>query len=154
MTYACIVFFSRSYGRILSHNRNLYVRPCQWCFAICFQYMCVSKRKWWFQYPVYASNLIRMFPMCVSNIHFLFPNANDVSKRLCFQCMFPIYTEPSYNFLQAKFRLYLGAFTIIIHAETAISINELISNDLNVDAWMHNITLCIGINLSCTTRSW
>ena len=33
--------------------------------------------------------------MYVSNIHFLFPNANDVSKRHSFQCMFPIYMEPS-----------------------------------------------------------
>ena len=86
-----------------SRDRILYVRPYQWCFVICFQYMYVSKRKWCFRYAEYVSNLIRMFPtsdfcfqypMHVSNIHFLFPNANDVSKRQCFQCMFPIYIEP------------------------------------------------------------
>ena len=27
----------------------------------------------------------------------MFPNANDVSKRQCFQCMFPIYIEPKWT---------------------------------------------------------
>ena len=37
-----------------------------WCFIICFQYMCVFKRKWCFQYTEYVSNLIRMFPISIS----------------------------------------------------------------------------------------
>merc|ERR1711914_25392 len=27
----------------------------------------------------------------------MFPNENDVSKRQCFQCMFPIYMEPEFS---------------------------------------------------------
>ena len=34
------------------------------------------------------------YPIFVSNIQSMFPNENDVSKRQCFQCMFPIYMEP------------------------------------------------------------
>ena len=41
------------------------VRPCQWCFVICFQIMCVSKRKWYFQMQM-------MFP-------------NDNVSNLCFE---------------------------------------------------------------------
>ena len=41
--------------------------------------------------------------MFVSNIQFMFPNANDVSKRQCFQCMFPIYMEP-FKYVSALWR--------------------------------------------------
>ena len=39
-----------------------------------------------------------MFPQplfYVSNTQFMFPNCDDVSKRQCLRCMFPIFTEPS-----------------------------------------------------------
>ena len=39
----------------------------------------------------------------VSNIHFLLQNANDVSERQCFQCMFPIYIEPFKVLLNSEF---------------------------------------------------
>ena len=35
------------------------------------------------------------YPINIFNIHFLFPNSYDVSKRQCFQCMFSIYIEQS-----------------------------------------------------------
>ena len=61
----------------LYHNRILYVRPCQRCFVMCFQYMYVPKWNWCFQYAEYVSNLIRMFPIyyptySVSNIECMF----------------------------------------------------------------------------------
>ena len=58
---------------------------------------------------LYVSKIKRMFPnafscfqypIFVSNIQYMFPNENDVSKRQCFQCMFPIYIEPMWRFEQ------------------------------------------------------
>ena len=53
-----------------------------------------------FQSNSYVSNMILeywQYQMYVSNILFLFPNADDVSKRQCFQCMFP-YTWSHKNY--------------------------------------------------------
>ena len=52
-----------------------------------------------FHYPMYVCV---MFPINI----FLFPNANDVSKRQCIQCMFPIYIEPILSF---------GHMTVTLH---------------------------------------
>ena len=70
----------------------------------CFQYPTLC-----FQYPMYVSNIQIMFPnaflcfqypICVSNIRCMFPNENDVSKLQCFQSMFPIYIEPPHLVFQ------------------------------------------------------
>ena len=70
---------------------------------LCFQMQCFQYTNLCFQYKRYVSNIQFMFPnafLCfqypifVSNIQSMFPNAKDVSKRQCFQCMFPIYIEP------------------------------------------------------------
>ena len=48
-----------------------------------------------FDIVMFIMQLIRSISCSdVSNIPFLFPNSNDVSKRQCFRCMFPIYMDP------------------------------------------------------------
>ena len=73
-------------------------------FVLCFQMQCFQYTTLCFQYKTYVSNIQFLFPISyvcfqypifVSNIQSMFPNANDVSKRHSFQCMFPIYMEPS-----------------------------------------------------------
>ena len=62
---SCITdrILSSKWSYMWSHDRILYVRFCEWCFVKCFQYMCVSKREWCFQYARYVSNLIRILPI-------------------------------------------------------------------------------------------
>ena len=81
------------------------------------------------------------YPIFVSNIQSMFPNANDVSKRQCFQCMFPIYIEPYWRVWRTKLKSNLKY--LIRFWEVSASFDPDFAKNYNLSSkkWLFGIKL-------------